>query len=193
MGEDVKAGTVKRYFQARYVRVGDALGAMVHERYIAEGGEVITDLIAEDSVLADSALVTKILREVLSDAAEDRRANVGLSWADFVIDPDYEALQTFGRVYPEPIELTGDAAREADRLAARIEEIEVAFEEAEDDNAQDALQAECDDLSKRLEAMTQAYSPLSAGALIRPMLANLLRSQNLLPFLRHCLQPHLQR
>lgn len=154
---------VQRYFQGRYVRVGDALGQLVVEGYKAAGGQVIADLIEEDSVLADSALVDKVLRQVLSDAAEARREALGLAWSEIMLEPDYAATSAFGRIYRQPIELDGDAATKGDALALRMAEIEEAFDEEGDEDAQAALQDEYDGLGEQLEELTNAYTALDAA------------------------------
>ena len=66
----VTSWQVRRAFQNRWVRVGDAVGAFVREAYIAAGGEVLADLIEEDSILADGPLVTKLLAEQLQARPE---------------------------------------------------------------------------------------------------------------------------
>ena len=155
--------SVRSYFENRFVRAGDALGQLVYEGYKAAGGEVVADLIEEDSVLSDMALIDKILIETLSDAAEARREALGLAWADYLTKPDWDLTSSYGRVYPEPIEAEGEAKVKADQIARRMEEIEVEFDEAGDEETQDALQTEFDALTAELEDLTTGYSLLSQG------------------------------
>ena len=154
---------VRRYFDGRYVRVGDALGQLVYERYKAKGGAISADLIEEDSVLSNRALVDTLLTEILSDAAEARREALGLAWSDYLIQPDWSLTSSYGRVYREPVELEGAAQVQADAMALRMEEIEATFDEEGDGDAQDALQAEYDRLSEALDELTTGYSAINAG------------------------------
>jgi ParB family chromosome partitioning protein len=155
--------SVKNFFRNRFVRVGDALGQLVYEGYKAAGGEVVADLIEEDSVLSDTPLIEKVLIEALSDAAEARREALGLNWADYLTKPDWELTSSYGRVYPEPVEPQGEAKEKADQIARRMEEIEVEFDEAGDEEEQDRLQDEFDALTAELEGLTTGYSAMSQG------------------------------
>ena len=66
-------------------------GQVVLEGYNAAGGAITADLIAEDSVLEDSAVIEAVLHQVLSDAADARCASLGLSWIT-VTSPIHETV-----------------------------------------------------------------------------------------------------
>ena len=106
-------------------------------------------------------MVDELLIAALSDAAEARRETLGLSWSDYLTKPDWELTSTYGRVYPEPIDLEGDAREKADAIALRMEEIEVACEH--DDDPEYELHNEYEALSAELEKMTTGYGLMSAG------------------------------
>jgi ParB family transcriptional regulator, chromosome partitioning protein len=159
----VQDWSVRNYFSGRYVRVGDALGKVVLDGYKAAGGEIIADLIEEDSVLSDRALVDKVLADCLSDAADARREALGLAWSDYLLKPDWELTHRYGRVYPEPVELEGDAKAQADKITDRILEIEDLYDQHDDDDdAQQALHDEHVALSDQLNEMTTGYSVINA-------------------------------
>jgi ParB-like chromosome segregation protein Spo0J len=90
-GGRIQQWAVNQYFQGRFVRVGEALGQVVLEGYNAAGGAITADLIAEDSVLEDSAVIEAVLHQVLSDAADARCASLGLSWIT-VTSPIHETV-----------------------------------------------------------------------------------------------------
>ena len=155
---------VRGYFEGRFVRVGDALGKLVHEAYGAAGGEIVADLIEEDSVLADQALVSKLLSAALSDAAEAAREAEGLAWSEIMLKPDWELTSKYGRVYRQPIALEGEAKEKGDQIATRLEAIEVTYGTVEEGSEAEAtLQDEYDTLTEELEEMCSAYSEFDAA------------------------------
>ena len=155
---------VRGYFEGRFVRLGDALGKLVHGAYEAAGGEIVADLIEEDSVLADQALVSKLLSAALSDAAEAAREASGLAWSEILLKPDWELTSKCGRVYQQPIELEGEAKEKGDQIATRLEAIEVAYGTVEEGSETEAaLQDEYDNLSEELEEMCSAFSEFDAA------------------------------
>ena len=84
-------------------------------------------------MLADQALVSKLLSAALSDAAEAAREASGLAWSEILLKPDWELTSKYGRVYRQPIELEGEAKEKGDQIALRLEAIEVAYGAAEGD------------------------------------------------------------
>ena len=106
-GGRIQQWAVAKYFRNRFVRVGDALGELILEDYKAANGVITADLIEEDSILEDGVLIEQVLRQKLSDAAEERRANLGLAWADYLMSADYEITSAYGRVYPQDVALEG--------------------------------------------------------------------------------------
>lgn len=163
----LQAWEVRRHFQSRaMVRAGDALGKLVLDPYREAGGQVTADLIEEDSVLEDAALIETVLRRVLSDKAEERRAAFGLAWSDVMIRPNWDDLRAFGRVYRSPkTEFTAEETKAINALAERIEALQVAYDEAahEDEEAAAAAQLEFDQASDALDALHNAYGPMASA------------------------------
>ena len=163
----VRAWQVRAALGARGVRQGDALGAFVLEGYRAAGGTVAANLIAEDSVLEDGALVRRVQAARLDDIAGEECARLGLAWSGHRVDPDWEEMAAFGRVHPGPKDL--DAETQA-RVAALEGELEQMADEMDalaggpqDDAAWDALDARCDAIRETLCDLTLEYSAPDAG------------------------------
>ena len=166
----VRAWQVRSALGARGVRQGDALGAFVLEGYRAAGGTVAANLIAEDSVLEDGALVRRVQAARLDDIAGEECARLGLAWSGHRVDPDWEEMATFGRVHPGPKDL--DAETQA-RVAALEGELEQVADEMDalaggpqddaTDAAWDALDARCDAIRETLCDLTLEYSAPDAG------------------------------
>ena len=146
------------------VRAGDALGALVLEDYRAAGGAITADLIEEDSILEDAGLIDTILRRILSDRAEERRAALGLAWGDIIVRPTWDELRAFGRVHVQPREhLSPEDQAKVDALAAKLEEEQRRFDAAESEDEQQAAQEAHDQLSDALEALTFGYTAFDAS------------------------------
>jgi ParB family chromosome partitioning protein len=158
----VSQWAVTRYFQDRLVRVSDAAGAFVYEAYVAAGGEIARDLIEEDSVLKDSALIEKCLRDKLSDLAEERRAACGLAWSEARTSHDLEELQSYGRVYPQMREMSEEEQAQYDALAERFDAIAAQYE-AEGDGDIDAAEQEQAEIEAQMDALSQDYDAFDAS------------------------------
>lgn len=161
----LQAYQVRNHFQSRaMVRAGDALGVVVLADYRAAGGPITADLIEEDSILEDAGLIETILRRILSDRAEERRAALGLAWSDVMIRPTWDALRAFGRVYQSPkTEFTEEETAAIEALAAKIEALQGSYDEAESEEAAQAIEAEFEQFSAELDAMQNGYGPMEAG------------------------------
>ena len=161
-GSYVNAWTLRDRLRARGTRVGDALGQLVVEEYRAQGGAIVADLIEEDSILADDALVERILMGKLAAHAEGERAEQGLAWAEARREVDWPALRPYGRAYPVTVEPDGEDAERcrevADRLQAIEEELDAEHEDDLPDDAE-ALHAEHERLGEEHDALTTGWSP----------------------------------
>jgi ParB family chromosome partitioning protein len=161
----LQAWQVRGHFQSRaMVRAGDALGTLVFADYRAAGGAITADLIEEDSILEDAALIDTCLRRILSDRAEEKRAALGLAWSDAMIRPSWDELRAYGRVYPSPkAEFTEEEAMSIAALSEKIEALQGSFDEAGSEEEQAAIEAEFEQLSEDLDAMQNGYGLMEAG------------------------------
>ncbi|WP_299085742.1 ParB/RepB/Spo0J family partition protein [uncultured Ruegeria sp.] len=152
----IDAWRVRSAFQNRFVRIGDKLGAFVVDEYREAGGEVITDLIEEDSILSDSTLINKLLDQKLGDLAEQKREALGFAWSEARTEVEWDTFSDYGRVYPEPIELDDKAQAKADKLVEQMDAI------AEESEAADSYEEECR-LDEQHDALTSEYEQLTTG------------------------------
>jgi ParB family chromosome partitioning protein len=161
-GQYRQAWTIRDRLEKAGVKLGSDLGRYVEAAYRAADGPITVDLIEEDSVLTDEALVERLLVEKLSALAEAERARLGFAWAEGRRTADYEALHTYGRTYPSPIEPEGAAAVRATEIADRLLAIDELRDDAEanDDGTDfDALEDEYEALQQEHEELTTGYGP----------------------------------
>ena len=160
-GQYRQAWTIRDRLEKTGVKLGSELGRYVEAEYRAADGPILADLIEEDSVLSDGAMVERLLIEKLAAHAEAERARLGFAWAEAQRTADYQALRDYGRTYPSVIEPQGeDAARAveiADRMAA-IDEVREDAEAVDDGSDFDALEEEYVALMQEHEALTSGYS-----------------------------------
>ena len=156
-GGRVEHWQVKRALDERGVRQGDALGQFVLEGYRDAEGPIAADLIEADSILSDTGLVQVVLARKLDDLAEEARAELGFAWAEHRIDPDWDAFEAYGRVYPQPVDLDEATQAQVDALAAKIDDLAEAYEAAEDWDEKDRLEEESDALQAEVDGLTTAY------------------------------------
>ncbi|WP_371158349.1 ParB/RepB/Spo0J family partition protein [Jannaschia sp. 2305UL9-9] len=160
-GQYRQAWTIRDRLEKAGLKLGSLLGRFVEAEYRAADGAITADLIEEDSVLTDEALVERVLEAKLQLHAEEERARLGFVWAEGRRNCDYEALRPYGRTYPSVIEPEGAAAERcrviADRLLA-IDEARNAAEEMDDGTDFDALQDEYAELTEEHEALTTGWT-----------------------------------
>ena len=158
-GSRVEHWQVKRALTDRGVRQGDALGRFVLDAYRAADGPVAPDLIEEDSVLTDPGLVQTLLARQLDDLAEEARAEMGFAWAEHRVEPDWDAFNAYGRVYPQPVELDEGSQAKVDTLAEKMDALAEAYEAAEDWDEKDRIEAESDAVQEEIDRLTTGYRP----------------------------------
>lgn len=160
-GQYRQAWTIRDRLEKAGLKLGSLLGRYVEAEYRAADGAITADLIEEDSVLTDEALVERVLEAKLQLRAEEERVRLGFAWAEGRRTCDYEALRPYGRTYPSMIEPEGAAAERcrviADRLLA-IDEARDAAEEMDDGTDFDALEDEYAELTEEHEALTTGWT-----------------------------------
>ena len=154
---------VRSAFQKQYTRKGSDLGQFVFDAYVKLGGSVTADLIDEDSILEDDHLVSEALTTVLSDLAEEERAKFGFAWADILVDPDWNALADYGRVYPEPKDVSEEEQAKVDQLTEELDGLAAEYEAAGDWNTREEIEAKHEAKQAEFDALTQAYSDFDLG------------------------------
>jgi ParB family chromosome partitioning protein len=157
-----QAWTIRDRLEKAGVKLGSDLGRYVEAAYRAADGPITADLIEEDSVLTDEALVERLLVEKLGQLAEAERARLDFAWAEGRRTADYEALRAYGRTYPSPIEPEGAAAVRVTAIADRLVAIDDLRDEAEanDDGTDfDVLEDEYEALQQEHEELTTGYGP----------------------------------
>lgn len=154
----VNTWSVRNAFQNNWVRIGNALGTFVLDKYRAAGGEIVADLIEEDSILSDGPLVEKLLGEQLSDLAEEKRAELGFAWAEHVVQPDWDYFSDYGRVYPETVELDAESQAKVDALTAKIDVLINEYDAAETDEEQTSIESRQEELEAQLVSLTECYT-----------------------------------
>ena len=156
-----QAWTIRDRLEKAGVKLGSDLGRYVEAAYRAADGPITADLIEEDSVLTDEALVERVLVEKLTAHAEAERERMGFAWAEGRRTTDYDALRAYGRTYPTATEPEGAAAERATAIADRllaIDELRETYEvrgeaEANDDGT------DFDALEDEYEELTTGYGP----------------------------------
>ena len=159
----VTSWQVRGAFQNRWVRIGDALGSFVLEAYRAAGGEVIADLIEEDSILADSTLINKLQAEGLEAAAEAERVRLGFAWAEYRTEANWDSFSDYGRVYPEALDLDEATQARVDALTEQMDAIAAEFESVADVETEEALEERHTVLEVKLDDLTHGYSEGDLG------------------------------
>jgi len=155
-GSYMQAWTIKDKLRNRGVKMGDAIARLVAEEYRAADGDIVADLIEEDSILTDETLVEKLLLEKLAAHAEAERERLGFAWSEARRDMSWQDLQEFGRVYPGSVDPVGDAAERCEAIANRLAELDEA-RDAEDCPDIDALEDEYEALNEEYESLTMGF------------------------------------
>ncbi len=161
-GSYMQAWTIRDKLRNRGVKMGDAIARLVADDYRAADGDIVADLIEEDSILTDETLVERLLMEKLQAHAEAERERLGFAWAQAVRDVDYKVLQEFGRVYPGAVDPTGEAAERCEAIANRLAELDEA-RDSEDCPDIDALEDEYEKLTDEYETLTTGWAEADLG------------------------------
>ena len=149
---------VRSSFTKQYVRKGSALGAFVLEEYLRRDGGIQQDLIDEDSVLKDDHIVQAVLATNLGDRAEEERAKHGFTWSDCAINPEWDAFNGYGRVYPELRDLSDEEQTRVEELKTQIDAIAVEYESAQTGEEELELEAKSEALEAELDQLQYAYT-----------------------------------
>lgn len=158
-GDRPHAHQIRTTLRARGVQIGDDLGAFIHEDYIAKGGAVAADLLAENSVLEDMGLVKEVLIAKLQNAAEVECARLGFAWSDAAVEHDYDMFSSYGRVYPTTIEPDAEGQARLVEIATLVVELEERQSvEGIDQDEADQLYDEIDALSDEADALQTGYT-----------------------------------
>ena len=119
------------------------------ETYEDAGGVVDRDLFADEDErgtwLADPVLLDKLAADRLQAAADELATR--WKWAEARLDIDWSDLARFGRVQPQPGQITDDEKAEAERLQVRHDELV----NLDDDEWTETLVAEGDAIEARLD------------------------------------------
>ncbi|WP_431068282.1 ParB/RepB/Spo0J family partition protein [Ralstonia holmesii] len=120
------------------------------DAYLAAGGHEQVDLFTEHGAYwADGALAHQLAEERLAQQAETIRAEEGWAWAVALVQPDYAALNAYGRaprMLREPTEAEQAAMDALDQRQEAIEAQMEALELSDDEGADEAYQRLSDEL-----------------------------------------------
>ena len=157
-GDYMQAWTIRDKLRGRGIKLGDDLAQAVIEEYRAADGEIAADLIEEDSILTNDALVEALLLKKLAAHAEAEASRLGFGWSQALRDVDWKVLQDYGRVYPGTVDPQGDDAVRCEAIANRLAELD-AGRDAEDCPDIDALEEEYETLNDEYEELTRGWKP----------------------------------
>ena len=156
----IGAHQVRSALSDRGIRQSDSLAQFVLDSYKKAGGEIIPDLIEEDSILSNQELINRLHVAELENAAEAKRAAFGFAWSQIALNPDWDAFSKYGRVYPsevDPETLSVEAQKRLTEIEAELDRLD-ALEEQEG-----GLTEEDTELFEALEAerrsLTEAFAP----------------------------------
>ena len=154
---------VRRHLTETHVPGHSRLARFVGvEAYEADGGSVTRDLFSDDenghAVWFDDLVRLQALAiEKLERHAETLR--VEWKWVDVMLDIPWQALQTYGRAYPEPKEIDKALAAERDAIEARLKALSDLEEPSEDDLAEhDQFTERLDEIEDEIASIGDAYS-----------------------------------
>ena len=133
------------------------------EAYEAAGGTLTRDLFAEEDARGiwfdDPVLLNELATEKLRAAADELKSR--WKWAEAVLEADWSAVSTFGRISPEPGAPTDEERAERERLWARHDELV----NIDEDDWTDELGQEAESIESRVRAIDEA---VEARAAFRP-------------------------
>ena len=135
-GGYLNAYNVKRMLTEERIQGDSKIGKFVGvEEYERDGGRVTRDLFAKDDAsgiwLDEPDRVYRLAEKKLEQAASELADS--WHWVDYTIEFGWEELSKYHKVYPELGELTPAEEAERERLNARRDEIEEAFDGDPDD------------------------------------------------------------
>jgi ParB family chromosome partitioning protein len=159
----ISPNKVSNLLQEGCTRLGSALGALVVDEYKAKNGEIINDLIEEDSILANNQLVEEVLTQKLADLAEEERERLGLSWADTILNSSWDTWMEFNRVYTEEISVDDKTQAKVDKLSMQADELQLQSNEADTWDEGRLLDVKIEKLESEIEFLTHAYSAEDAA------------------------------
>ncbi|WP_426400961.1 ParB/RepB/Spo0J family partition protein (plasmid) [Ralstonia sp. R-29] len=147
------------------------------DAYLAAGGHEQVDLFAEHGAYwADGALAHQLAEERLAQQAETIRAEEGWAWAVALVQPDYAALNAYGRaprMLREPTEAEQAAMDALDQRQEAIEAQMEALELSDDEGADEAYQRLSDELegiyterSEREAALETVADKTNVGVIV---------------------------
>ena len=167
-GSYQQAWSIRDRLEKAGLKLGSPLGRFIEAEYRAADGPILADLIVEDSVLSDEALVERLLVETLGRHAEAERARLGFAWAEGRRTADYEALRAFGRTYPSTVEPKAEDADRAREIADRLAVLDALRDEAGEGEGEDEIEGDPGQADEQaneridFEALEDEYAALQA-------------------------------
>ena len=156
--DGVQAWRVRDVLNAEDIRGDDPMAFAVMDAYRAAKGEVVDGLFPEDTRLKDRALVEALLLKHLTEQAEAVADAEGFAWGAGSLTYDVSEIGTYGRIYPKQREPNKRETKRIEKIAERIEAIEIEMEDEElSQEAYDALEEEIYDLNDEAEAIQNAF------------------------------------
>ncbi len=156
--DGVLAWRVRDVLNAEDIRGDDPMALTVIDAYRAAKGEVVDGLFPEDTRLKDRPLVEALLLKHLTEQAEATADAEGFTWGAGSLTYDIAEIGSYGRIYPKPRTPNKRETKRIEKIAERIEAIEIEMEDEElSQEAYDALEDEIYDLNDEAEAIQNAY------------------------------------
>ena len=130
------------------------------EAYESAGGTLTRDLFAGEDARGiwfdDPVLLNELATEKLRAAAEGLKAR--WKWAEAVIEANWSAVSTFGRISPEPAAPTEEEKAERESLRVRQDELA----DLDDDEWTEELVKEAEGIESRLRTIDEAVEARAA-------------------------------
>ncbi|MAE86198.1 MAG: hypothetical protein CMB80_25920 [Flammeovirgaceae bacterium] len=138
------------------------------EAYKAAGGHLEGDLFSEDIYLTNVELLEKLVSDKIAEAAKAVEAE-GWSFVEVFPNHEYEFIQQYDRIWPEPVELSQEDADRLEVVKGEIERLEEVYHDADNqeelDEQLDALEAEQEQIVEKTEAYSKEQKA-NAGAYV---------------------------
>ena len=136
------------------------------EGYKKAGGHLEGDLFSEDFYLTNLELLERLVSDKINETAKTVEAE---GWSFVEVSRDYEFIQQFGRIWPEPVELGKEDAERLTTVEDKIKSLQEAYDDADNqdelDETLDALEIEHEQLVEKTEAYSEEQKA-SAGAYV---------------------------